>query len=452
MKIAELEISNIKAIEHVLFRPGTITRLTGRNETGKSSVLDAILAVFEGGSDPGWLRTGAGRGFIRLDLDDGTRITKEITRISLSGVQTSLEVLDPRGVPIAAPQTFITRLGRSWAVDPAKILALDAATAAGRKALSAYLLQVMPISFSPEELSAAIQEQIPVGPVTCDLAGLAKLRKQVDDTRRVIGSQRDDAEAAASQLRKSLRDLAGQEDGTDWLLRATAIERETETARKTAEVRLRDIRDAVRTELQATATDHRDRERALREKFQADLLALQASESADAAVIERTGQDALTAAAGESAPLLAQLNEDFAVARERAQAAAAVTGIREQAKIQERQRVGKLREYADLTGALERLDALRKSKLDNLPVPGLTFEADQVLVNGIVWHHVNKAQRYRIAVQIAALAAGDLQFLVVDDAEHFDPANLAELETAAAEAGFQLMTAAVDSGDRLKIQ
>lgn len=443
MKIAELEISNIKAIEHICFRPGTITRIVGANETGKSSLLDAILAVFEGGSDPGWLRIGATRGFIRWDLDDGTRVIKEIIRHN-GGVQTNLEVLDPRGVPIPGPQTFISRLGRSWAVDPGKILTLDTATAAGRKALIAYLLQVMPISFSLLEVNKAVQEQVPLSRQEWDLAELGKLRKQIEDYRRVVGGHRNAAEAAAAQLRKSLKGMSGGGEQTDWASTITEIEGEVAALRAARDAREHEIRKAEKTELQGITDDYQARERKIREQFQRDLAELESKKVGEMRALATQARDAMKACDDDFAPLLGEKTVALSIARERAQTYAAAAGVREQMNIQDEVLTAKLTEYADLDETLQRLDALRKSKLDNLPVPGLSFEAEQVFVAGVPWHHVNKAQRYRIAVQIAALAAGDLQFLVVDAAECFDAANLAELEAAAAEAGFQLITASVD--------
>jgi DNA repair exonuclease SbcCD ATPase subunit len=123
-----LVIDNIKGIAHTEFAPGSLTVIRGSNGSGKSSILDAVLAVFSGGSDPGWLRKGAQKGSIVLEITDYegkpvATITKTITRKkSGEGVSCLLEILDQNGVPIAAPQTFVNKLGESWAVDPSAIL------------------------------------------------------------------------------------------------------------------------------------------------------------------------------------------------------------------------------------------------------------------------------------------------------------------------------------------
>ena len=145
-RIQQIEISNILGTEHASFAPGTLTVITGRNGSGKSSLIDALTSVFDGGHNPALLRRGAKKGSILLTLDDGTQIAKAVT-----ATRSEVVVTDPKGRPVSSPQTFIRSLAESLAVDPARLLA------AKPKDLMAILLEVMPVSFEPAE----ILERIP---------------------------------------------------------------------------------------------------------------------------------------------------------------------------------------------------------------------------------------------------------------------------------------------------
>jgi len=76
VKISAIKIKNFKRIKDISIEPGAdkaVLLIGGKNAQGKSSVLDALTAVFGGGkqspADP--VRHGTDEASISVRLDDG---------------------------------------------------------------------------------------------------------------------------------------------------------------------------------------------------------------------------------------------------------------------------------------------------------------------------------------------------------------------------------------------
>lgn len=106
MKIIRLQTENIKRIKAVDITPQeNVVVLSGKNENGKTSVLDSIwLAVeYRAGSknNPNPLRAGTEKGQVTLDLGDYI-VTRKFT-----SENTTLEVKTPDGSKISSPQKLL---------------------------------------------------------------------------------------------------------------------------------------------------------------------------------------------------------------------------------------------------------------------------------------------------------------------------------------------------------
>ena len=450
MKISRLEIENIKGIEHIYLQPGTVTVISGANGSGKSSIIDAVMAVFEGGSDPSWLRNGANKGRVVIEItdDDGKPVATIKKTISLKldgeGVSTTLEILDPNGVPIPAPQTFIRKLGSSWAVNPSVILSIDTSTAGGRKALMAHLLEIMPIEFRATDLIAAgVPDAALPKRSTLTLDDLAKVREYVRELRRKVGIEAKESEASAQALRKSL-----PKDGedTDWTARAAQIRAERNSLAQTEEAEKAGIGRDAAVAREAADGDFRQKEAELRAVFERRLAELKQEKADKLAKISEAEQSALAEINEKYKPAYERLTAELAAAQEKAEQQQRAAGIRESEAIFSKRAREKNLEYDALTRTLERMDALKKAQLDNLPIEGLGFEGDTVTVDGVPWHHVNTARRAMVAAQLAAMLRGELPFMVLDDCEHLDSDTRREFEEAIAASGFQVIEAVVSDG------
>ena len=100
-----------------------------------------------------------------------------------------------------------------------------------------------------------------------------------------------------------------------------------------------------------------------------------------------------------------------------------------------------------LTEALERIDALKASLLEKLPIKGLEIREGVVFVDGLPFERVNSARQIEVAFQVAKLRAGKVGLIVADGLERFDEETYRTFEAAAASAGLQFVVGRVGSGE-----
>lgn len=115
MKILKLEAENIKKLTVVEITPnGNLVEITGRNGSGKTSVLDSIAWALQGtsGVQSKPIRKGAKSARVRLDLGDLV-VTR---KFSESG--STLTVENKEGASYKTPQAILDKLLGSIAFDP----------------------------------------------------------------------------------------------------------------------------------------------------------------------------------------------------------------------------------------------------------------------------------------------------------------------------------------------
>lgn len=417
MKIQSVEITNILGTEHARFAPGSLTVIQGHNGSGKSSIIDALLSVFEGGHDPGLLRRGAKKGQTILTLDDGTTIAKTVTAKG-----STVEILDAAGHIVPAPQKFINGLAESLKVDPARLLL------AKPKDLLAVLLEVMPIAFDPEEVMQACGGR-PVPNKTLDLDGLAAVRKQIYDERAVANKAARDAEGTVTSLRRSLP----EQDEKDWGAEAKTLRADVAAGEKAVAASKASYESETRAALQD-----------IRSALDDEIAALRAKHDRKVAEINGLCGERLKQLDADAAPYLDDLKARAATAQERAAAQQKAAGIRESIDTFDR----KIRESniaSDrLSEAIEALDKLKAAKLESLPIPGLEVSEGKPYLDGVPWEHVNTARQVETAFQIWDLWAAP--FGLLDNAEHFDPETWEAFTAYCLASGRQVIAARVDPG------
>jgi hypothetical protein len=367
-------------------------------------------------------------------LDTGSVITKTV-----EPGKTKLEITDSNGLKIPNAPTFIKTFGESMAVDPGKLMAIDASLAPGKKALMAALFSAMPVEFTGQEVNAATN---PCGVIISQPCGnldeLAKVHKSVEETRKKCGVEARSAEGTVQEL---ARQLQADDEEKDWPAEAIRLESERNMAAANLQEKLQILSAANRKATQQITEERDAKIQVLQEEARAEIEGL------------RGAMDAAKAdAQAEVKPAYDRLTAELATAREKAQQAERIAGARatvEAMRVKVREKNG---EYERYSRALEGLDKLKQSKLDNLPVAGLNFDGENVLVDGVEWHNVNRAKRAEICIQLCSMQAGQLPFVVVDDLEHIDQDSREAIFKAAADAGFQVAGAVVISGQPLRVE
>lgn len=409
MRIKNIEITNILGVKNIVFAPGTLTVVSGRNGEGKSSILAALLRVFNGGHDKSLLRRGSKLGEIKLVLDDGSEIKVRITSTS-----TTYEILDATGNEVKAPRSYIEQLGDSLAVDPARLLL------AKPKELAATLLEVMPITFTQAELQEVIDENTWPIARNMSLDEVEVLRKQIYDARTTANRQVKEAETTAKSLKSSLT----ADDDTDWAARSKELAELLEEGKQSREM-----------EISAVDREERDAIEAIKQRAQQEIDAAKAAANEKRISIDR-----------EWNPQLAKIREAGAVAQDRMRDKDKAEGLRRSIAEFET-RAAKAAEEADhMSAAIAGLDELKQAKLSSLPIPGIEVRDGEVFCDGVAFERINLAERIKIAFSIAALRSGKLPFLILDQAEAFDKETWEEFKRGALASGFQIVTARVSDG------
>ena len=130
MKIAKLSVKNFIGIEEISVELKKLTFISGRNGKGKTSIIEAIKAAFQG-ADASKIRMGANKAEIYLDAGE-MQIKRSITP-SGGSLQVTRE-----GKVIPKPQSFLDGIVGNFAFEPVKFFMLKA------KEQTAYLLKAIP--------------------------------------------------------------------------------------------------------------------------------------------------------------------------------------------------------------------------------------------------------------------------------------------------------------------
>lgn len=434
LRIESVLIENIKGIERLEMPLGSLTILRGANGTGKTSVIDAISSVFDGGHDPALIRLGADTGRVVLTLSNGTCIKKTIAPKA-----SKLDITTAEGFKVTKPAAFVEKLASGFSFDPLSFLQADP------KKRAAFLLDTMPIEFQPEELNAAIGGDAKRALSLQDFNGL---RQAIYDKRRDINVQEREAQAFISSVRASLP----ADDGEDWPAKAQALaQRKTELTTEAATVKQQITADADA----ATSAARMRRQQAIEEAtriFEGAKAAAESRYSDEVTNIQQAAAQGIEAATAEINAELQTVSADLATAEEkRRQQDRSLEARRQLAQVQERAANLNVESFG-LTQQLEALDKLKAEKLAQMPIPGVAVEDGKILVDGIELDNLNTQRQYFIAFQIAALRQGELGFMVCDRVESIVGQEWEEFQAAAAQSGYQILVARSEAGEALKVE
>lgn len=439
MRVSRITLSNILGIEELDFAPGAITKISGRNGKGKSSVLEGIRSIIAGGHDASLIRNGADKGEVVLVLDDGREFRKSITP---NGAYLTGKSAD--GTPIRQAKGVIDRLLDSLSVNPVEFLAAPPAKRAE------WLLGVMPMSVSDAELSEAAG--VPAtGAGLNGLEAIARIRKVVYDERtRVNGAAREKTYTAEG-LRKSLPvgdagDISAQSaEAYERLHKIDAdlatVESETKLALKEA---LDDQRNLFNSKIEEHRTEIRKHEAAIAELEQQLSAELDKRRSLARKLYDdqcNALRDSRTSASADVARMESLVDE-----HKRAE------HTREIIAEMEQQAAALKAESESKTAALERLDALKMRLMNSLPIKGMEIRDGQIYVDGVVFDRLNTAKKIQVALKVAKLRAGECGLVLVDNLECLDSDTFAAFEVAAAKLGMQFVVTRVSDEAALKVE
>lgn len=416
MKIVQLNAENFKRLKAIEIVPkGALVEITGRNESGKSSTLDAIWAALAGADAfpavP--IRTGAQKAVIRVDLGDIV-----VERKFQEGRDSTLVVESAEGARFGSPQRMLDGLLGALTFDP--------------------------LEFSQQKPAEQFETLRKIVTLDVDLDQLDGLNKRDFDRRAEINRDAKAKRAQADGI--SVRpDLPDEPIDTAALMStitdAAKINAEIETRKGRREAAARNI-----AELRQDATDARgEAERLRREADEREAQAVAAAAAADAA------QKRLD----EAEPLPKPVNVD-----ERRQEFERAEATNREIERRNRRRAiieeaETLEEQADdLSAAIDarKAEKARAIAAAKMPVEGLTFGEDKtVLYNGVPLEQASTAVQIRVSLAIAMAANPKLRVIRIKEGSFLDEDNLALVAKMAAEADYQVWLEKVDSSGKVGV-
>lgn len=442
LKIIGLKMEGVRKIlaGEMAISPSGLTTIRGKNKQGKSSVLDALIALFGGAKEIREDLVSKGREKARIEATIKGKNGEEfkIEKVVKAGGSATLKVTDAKGITIPKPQSFLDTLISGVALNPRPFLSLGAAEK------MKFLLDLFRVD--TKTLDAEI--------------------KRAEEERTILGREiksivvEDGIEAVEKTDISKL--LAAKEQGKKALAEAT------EKRRKEIEAASRRSRDAEekRTEFERNYQRKTDRAAAIDaeiKKKEDEIRNLHKEAGVVAGDIERMDSEREFLPEVEPAipyqgdalefPALTEtiekVDRDIASLSEtNAKASRYEENLRRRKAKEEKEA-----EYLAKTTAIKDLRAKRISEVGKAVsnVPGLEAviggDDDRpagLYMNGVHSDSWSDSESLAIALDLARAANPTLRAVLLDRGESFDPESLKTLEEWAIREDMQAIVAIVD--------
>lgn len=408
--VVGLDVETLHRIRlaRVKLKPGGgLVKLTGRNGSGKTSLLRTVKEAFGGAAEVSEvpLHGDAEAGLVRIKLSNDFTITRRITAENPKGY---LTVIAPDGGKHG--QAKLNEWLGSMSFDPLAFFTLKPE----RQAEILFSIGKDP------ELKAKLAE------VRARHAKLyAERTPHISDQQRCRRVKRPDGERPQPvDVSASIAELQ----------RLQVAQRERGDVERAA----RSLVDSMRINDEHQRDAVKKIERILQEleEARADLDNLKASR----ANLEKAHADHV-----EALGTLPVLDDAIAAVQERLEQADAVNATLEPWKEYERAQVDLKTATTAADALTDQLGKLKSEELRliaaaGIPVPGLTFDADtcEPMLNGFPLELASGGERIRLAVAVAIAVDPELRVCLVDEANDLDLEALEELDRLAQEHGFQV--------------
>lgn len=395
MKISKLEIENVKRVKAVTIEPtqNGLTVIGGRNNQGKTSVLDSIAWALGGDK---FKPTSARREgsvvppFLHVEMDNGLVVERK-------GENSSLKVIDPAGRK--GGQQLLNEFVETFAID-----------------LPRFMEQT-----SKEKANTLLR-----------IIGVEDQLKKLDYDEATTFNRRRELGRIALQKQKYADELPLYPDVPKEPISASElILRQQEILAKNGE------NQRLRTEY-ANLVSRRD-------ELTAKLTALQ-NERAEILL-------KLETAAKTTAELVDESTEEIRTSLlniEQINAKVRANGERERAEIEAEQYK---KDYETLTGELDKIRDSRSKLLDgaDLPLPGLSVADGELTYNGVKWDCMSGSDQLKTATAIVRRLNPKCGFVLLDKLEQMDIDTLREFGAWLESEGLQAIATRVSTGDECSI-
>lgn len=402
MKIAKLEIENMKRVRAVTLEPAEngLTVIGGNNGQGKTSVLDAIAWALGGDKFRPSNPTREGSvipPYLHVEMDNGLIVERR-------GEKSVLKVTDPSGRK--GGQQLLNEFVEQLALDLPRFMA------ASNKDKALTLLKIIGVEKELAELEYKIQTTYNR---RLELGRIALQKKKFADELPMYPDAPKEP-ISASELILKQQDILAR-NGENQRLRS-ALEQ------------LKGQREVLRNKIDDLNVKLAELNRQLEET------------ESRIAVGEKTTAELVDESTDEIRESLVNI--------EAINAKVSANCQREKAEIEAEQYQ---KEYDSLS---DEIDSLREAKvklLDNakLPLPGLSVEDGELTYNGQKWDCMSSSEQLRIATAIVRCLNPDCGFVLIDKLEQMDIETMREFGEWLEAEGLQAIATRVSTGDECSI-
>ena len=400
MKITRLSISNFLGLTNMEINAGKIVHAKGPNATGKTSIVKAIRAAFEGSKDPKVIHGGKDEAEVFVQLGDGTSI-----RRTFSAGGSQLIVKDGNGKPVGAPQKFLKKLVGGLAFNPVEFFELD------RKERKQYLLKALPVEIDEETVGQWCGE---VPPVNLDQHGLEviiALEKHYYKARNEVHVVALDKEGGVKEIEKELPENYDADAA-----RALNVQGLTEIITE------QEAAEATKTERQAAVAGFKEDVAVKEAEIEQLLVRLNKAKQGSKEAEEKLAE-AKKVVDTVKFPDPAKLKD----AREKLEAydktKEVLSRYDEMKRLEEEASQLRLK-HGNLDTLVKFLQQeAPKEILASLPpvAKGLKIEGDTMTLNDVPIDQLSTSEQIRFASEIARALSGELKLVCVDGIERLDP-------------------------------
>ncbi len=390
MKINKLEIENVKRVKAVKIEPTAngLTIIGGKNNQGKTSVLDAIAWAL--GGDRYRPSQAQREGSVippnlHIVMNNGLIVERR-------GKNSDLKVTDPNGKK--AGQQLLNEFVEQLALDLPKFM-----------------------EATSREKAQTLLQIIGVGP---RLADLERQEKELYNERTYIGRTADQKEKYAKE-QPCYPDVPSVPVSASELIR----QQQEILAQNGENQRKRERRHQLEQEYQSVT-----------EQIQA-LLAKQGQLEADLKIARETSEgltDRSTAELEENISNIEEVNRKVRANLDKDKAEEDAKGYREQ--------------YNRLTSQIEEIRSQKTDLLKeaDLPLPGLGVEDGELVYNGQKWDNISGSEQLKVSTAIVRRLNPECGFVLLDKLEQMDLDTLAEFGHWLEQEGLQAIATRVSTG------
>lgn len=402
MKINKLEIENVKRVKAVKMEPAAdgLTVIGGRNNQGKTSVLDAIAWALGGESFRPSAAAREGSVIppnLKVVMNNGLVVERK-------GKNSALKVTDPSGQK--AGQQLLDSFVEKLALNLPKFMESSG------KEKAKTLLKIIGVGDQVEALERQETDQY--------------------NRRRAIGQ-------IADQKKKFAKEQPYYPDAPNELVSPTELIRQQQEilARNGENQRKRDLAD----QFQIDYNRQYERVKSLEVEFSEAKAKLSAIES-DLETARKSAEDLQDESTAELEANIANIEEINRKVRANLDKDKAEEDAREYQ-----------RQYDELTKELEetrdKKSALLKSAA--LPLPGLSVEDGELVYNGQKWDNMSGSDQLKVATAIVRKLNPECGFVLMDKLEQMDLDTLQDFGTWLEAEGLQVIATRVSTGEECSI-